>query len=219
MFDSQQSMFKYSKEYGVQNDPFNSIFAAIKFIMQDKIQLKKLLETGLDKPLKEFVSTLTSNYKKSLLEKFKNGDFDAIIFSAKPKATEDLKNIIYMDNRSFMQNLFINCKNKEVFNFWLNNGAKLPSDSVGLAVALRAKKFVFEHLNNNGWFKNVGEVDKKDFLERVVNLDEDTLNYLNDIFAINKNQAIKYQFDLYLEEKYQCLSFSKFYSQNLKQRK
>lgn len=88
-------------------------------------------------------------------------------FSKQQKVTDDLKLFIKQENRFFVSRMFVFCDSDSTVDFWLSNGVSIPDDGLALAVHLKVGLFIFERLDQDGFFDCVAPYDAKDLMIRV----------------------------------------------------
>jgi hypothetical protein len=140
---------------------------------------------------KKMITLVDEMIQQTLLNRFEVGEFDKLIFTENPKLTKELKALIEIDNRAFVERLFVKCESRKTLEAWFKNGVKLPANPVDMAVMLRSKKVVFEYLYSEGCFQGMHEQDKESILQKAKKrLNENTFNYLIDMLGAKQKLTL-----------------------------
>lgn len=115
---------------------------------------------------------------------FVQGNYDQFIFNKTPQLTNELRIILSKYNRDFIQRLFTKCESRETLDFWVQEaGAKLPKDSIALAINLGNNIIVLNYLKEKGWLDNLSGDDKDKILSRAQRFPGEGLEYLKTEFS------------------------------------
>lgn len=116
---------------------------------------------------------------------FAQGTYDNIIFADSLKIKPGFQDMINKDNREFVMRLFYKCSSSKQLEFWIGNSyAKLPKDSVALAVSLGNNIHVLQYLKTQGWFENLTSEDKVKLISRAKRFQNEGLAYLEKEFNL-----------------------------------
>lgn len=121
----------------------------------------------------------------AVLEDFKNGKYDDLVFGQSPRKTEALETLINGANREFMQRLFLKCSSVEQLTFWLAEGAKMPKDALALAVLLGNNVYILRYLKEQGALENLPDGDKQQLLMRANRFDNQGLEFLKQALGVS----------------------------------
>ncbi len=79
---------------------------------------------------------------------------------------------------------FTKCESRETLDFWVQEaGAKLPKDSIALAINLGNNIIVLNYLKEKGWLDNLSGDDKDKILSRAQRFPGEGLEYLKTEFS------------------------------------